>query len=97
MKTNNNDQKARLIAMIHRGEMDFIDKISKDALFTTGRKLSRADVVSAILSAVAQLAINGKNIQSEEELCEHIEKAIKENLNGQREEAKKDVKDQAQH
>ena len=91
MKTNNNDQKARLIAMIHRGEMDFIDKISKDALFTTGRKLSRADVVSAILSAVAQLAINGKNIQSEEELCRHIEEAIKANLNGQNKGVQKDA------
>jgi len=91
MKANNNDQKARLIAMIHRGEMDFIDKIGKDALFTTGRKLSRADVVSAILSAVAQLAINGKNIQSEEELREHIEKAIEANLNGQNKGAQKDA------
>jgi len=91
MKANNNDQKARLIAMIHRGEMDFIDKIGKDALFTTGRKLSRADVVSAILSAVAQLAINGKNIQSEEELREHLEKAIEANLNGQNKGAQKDA------
>jgi len=79
----NNDQKARLIAMIHRKEMDLIDRIGKDALFTTGRKLSRADVVSAILSAVAQLGINGKNINSEEELREYIEEAIKANLNVQ--------------
>ena len=91
MKANNSDQKARLIAMIHRGEMDFIDKISKDALFTTGRKLSRADVVSAILSAVAQLAVNGKNIQSEEELRQHIEEAIQANLKEQNKDAKEDV------
>ena len=77
MKENNaNDQKARLIAMIHRGEMDLIDRIGKDALFTTGNKLSRAEVVSAILSAVAQLGINGKNIQSEEELREYIGRVI---------------------
>ena len=77
MKENKaNSQKARLIAMIHRGEMDFIDKIGKDALFTTGRKLSRADVVSAVLSAVAQLGINGKNINCEEELREYINKTI---------------------
>lgn len=82
MKENNaSSQKARLIAMIHRDEMDFIDKIGKDALFTTGRKLSRTDVVSAVLSAAAQLGINGKNINSEEELREYINNVIEKKNN----------------
>jgi len=81
MKPNGvKDTKARLIAMIHRDEMDFIDKLGKDALFSTGKKLSRTEVVSAILSAVAQLPITGKNIHSQEELRQYIDNAILEAL-----------------
>jgi len=77
--------KARLIAMISRQDMDFIDRVGKDALFSTGKKLSRTEVVSAILSAVAQLPIHGKNIHSEAELREYIQKAIEAKANEKRE------------
>ena len=77
--------KARLIAMISRQDMDFIDRIGKDALFSTGKKLSRTDVVSAILSAIAQLPIHGKNIHSETELREYIQKAIEAKANEKKE------------
>jgi protein-disulfide isomerase-like protein with CxxC motif len=69
--------KARLIAMVSRHEMDFIDRISKDALYTTGKKLTRTDVVSAILEAVASLPINGKNVHSEQELRSCIVRTIR--------------------
>ena len=82
MKTNGiKKTKARLIAMISRQDMDFIDRIGKDALFSTGKKLSRTEVVSAILSAVAQLPIQGKDIHSENELREYIQKAIEAKAN----------------
>ena len=77
--------KARLIAMISRQDMDFIDKVGKDALFSTGKKLSRAEVVSAILSAVAQLPIHGTNIHSETELREYIQKTIEAEVNEKKE------------
>jgi len=48
MKHHHNSSKARLIAMISRDEMDFIDKLGKDALFSTGRKLSRTEVIAAL-------------------------------------------------
>lgn len=72
MKNSINGAKARLLVLISRQEMDFIDGISKDAMFSTGRKLSRTDVVAAILDAAASLAITGKNIHSKEELREYI-------------------------
>jgi hypothetical protein len=62
--------------------MDFIDRIGKDALYSTGRKLSRTEVVSAILDAIAQLPITGKDIHSEGELREYVRKAIASRLTG---------------
>jgi len=73
---NVKNQKARLIALISRQEMDFIDKISKDALFSTGRKLTRTDVVSAILDVVSQLPITGRGVYTEEDLRERLRRAI---------------------
>jgi hypothetical protein len=78
---NGNGKKARLIAMISRDEMDFIDRIGKDALFSTGHKLSRTEVVSAILDAVAQLPISGRNIHSKAELHDYIIQAIEAKAN----------------
>ena len=80
MKSQENDIRARLIAMISREEMDFIDGIGKDALFSTGHKLTRTDVIEAILDAVAALAINGKDIHTKEELTGQILKAIEEKI-----------------
>lgn len=70
------DDRARLVAKISREEMDFIDKISKDALFSTGHKLSRADIISAIIDAIAEMPVTGKNIHSKEELRNYIDKII---------------------
>ena len=75
------NKRARLIAMISREEMDFIDKLGKDALFSTGRKLSRTEVVSAVLDAVASLPITGRNIHSKEELHSYITKAFEAGRN----------------
>jgi len=86
MKPNNRDTKARLVAMISRDEMDLLDRIGKDALFSAGRKLSRTEVVSAILDAVASLPITGKNIHSKEELRNYIIKAIEEKAKDKKEE-----------
>jgi len=75
------NKKARLIAMISREEMDFIDRLGKDALFSTGRKLSRTEVVSAVLDAVASLSITGRNIHSKEELHNYIMRAFETGRN----------------
>jgi len=82
MKANGKSKKARLIAMLSRDELDFIDRIGKDALFSTGKKLSRTDVVSAVLEVVASLPVTGKNIHSEQELREYIESALRAKAQG---------------
>ncbi len=76
MKDQKNHSKARLVAMISRNEMDFIDKIGKDALFSTGRKLSRTDVISAIIDVMHEFPMTGKGIHTKDELHARIIKAI---------------------
>ncbi|MFC1577025.1 hypothetical protein ACFL3N_01660 [Candidatus Omnitrophota bacterium] len=62
----------RVIAFLNRDDIDYLDKIGKDALFTKGVKLSRVKVIRAMVEAMKELKVNGRDISSEEELKEEI-------------------------
>ena len=68
----------RIIAFLAREQMDFIDKISKDALFTTGKKLSRSEIIQAVVDAARKLNLTGKGVNSVDELERRILKDAKE-------------------
>ena len=68
----------RIIAFLAREQMDFIDKISKDALFSTGKKLSRSEIMQAIIEAARKLNLTNKDINSAAELEKGILKNAKE-------------------
>jgi hypothetical protein len=45
--------------------VDFLDKIGKDALFSSGLKLSRAKLIEWLVDFTKKLDFNGENIKSE--------------------------------
>jgi hypothetical protein len=63
---------SRVITFLSREELDFIDKISKDSLFTTGTKLPRAKVIEAMVEAAKEAGINGEGVHNKEELINKI-------------------------
>jgi hypothetical protein len=67
-RSNSSIQKGRIVAFLSREEIDFIDKLSKDALFSTGHKLTRTDIVQALVDAARACDINGEGIHSKPEL-----------------------------
>jgi len=54
----------RVITMLGRNEIDFLDKLGKDALFTTGHKLSYNDILRALIDFAMELGISGEKIDS---------------------------------
>ncbi len=66
----------RVIATMNREEIDYLDKIGKDSLFTTGVKLSRIKILRAMVEAMKKLGIDGKNIKNEEGLRNEILKKV---------------------
>ncbi|MBN1353886.1 MAG: hypothetical protein JW994_04385 [Candidatus Omnitrophica bacterium] len=66
----------RVIAIMNRDEIDYLDKIGKDSLFTTGVKLSRVKILRAMVDAMKEIAIDGKSIKSEKELKDAILKKV---------------------
>lgn len=70
----------RIIAFLSREQVDFLDNIAKDALFTTGYKLSRTKIISAFIDSIRSLSLDGKNVKSDQELKNKIIKKLTSNL-----------------
>lgn len=66
----------RVITFLTRDELDFLDKIGKDALFSAGTKLSRSKIISAIVNVMRKLEVDGQGLHSKKELEKRFIKAI---------------------
>ena len=75
MKEIMNNQ--RVVTFLNRQEVDFLDKLGKDALFSTGLKLSRAKIISWLVDFMKEINISGEGLKSEFDLEERIKKAMR--------------------
>jgi len=62
----------RVISLLTRKQVDFLDKIGKDALFSKSTKLSRTKIISALIDLMLELGIDGVGVSSVEKLKERI-------------------------
>lgn len=67
----------RVITFLTRDELDFLDKVSKDALFSAGSKLSRSKIISAIVNVIRRLNVDGSNLHSKQELENKLIRAMR--------------------
>ncbi|MBN1405091.1 MAG: hypothetical protein JW946_01065 [Candidatus Omnitrophica bacterium] len=84
-------QVGRIIAFLTREQLDFIDKISKDALFSTGKKLSRTTIVQVIIEAVRKIDLSGEDIHCADELEQRILDMVKKTMPEIAENIKKEI------
>lgn len=66
----------RVVTFLNRDEVDFLDKMGKDAFFSTGMKLSRAKLIAWLIYFLEKLGLNGNGIKSEQDLENKIMKAF---------------------
>ncbi|UCB56573.1 MAG: hypothetical protein JSV30_05020 [Candidatus Omnitrophota bacterium] len=74
---NQGNNAHRVITFLTRDEVDFLDKIGKDALFSAGTKLSRSKIISAIVNVMRKLGIDGTGLHSKKELEKRAMEAMK--------------------
>ena len=76
---NNNDHERahRVIAALNRDQVDFLDRLGKDALFSAGVKLSRTEILSAMVNVLRRLELNGEGVTSGDQLEMRIVDAMK--------------------
>jgi len=72
MKNLKSNTKRRVIAMLTREEMEFLEKLSMDSLFTTKHKLSRVEAIAAMIDAAMELGISAKDVKNKKQLITKI-------------------------
>jgi hypothetical protein len=72
----------RVVTFLNRAEVDFLDKLGKDALFSAGFKVSRAKLIAWLIDILKGLNIDGKNIKSEQDLEIRILEGLNHYLEG---------------
>lgn len=68
----------RVVTFLNRDEVDFLDKMGKDAIFSTGTKLSRAKLIAWLVDILKGLNISGEDLRTEKDLETRIMQVIKQ-------------------
>ena len=76
VEMNNGQKKERVVTFLNRDEVDFLDKLGKDALFSSGAKVSRAKLIAWLVDMAKGLGIKGENMKSEQDLWERMKQAL---------------------
>ena len=74
----NHEHAHRVIASLNRDQVDFLDRLGKDALFSAGVKLSRTEILSAMVNVLRRLEFNGEGVTSSDELERRMVEAIRQ-------------------
>ena len=74
---NNHTHAHRVIAALNRDQVDFLDRLGKDALFSAGVKLSRTEILSAMVNVLQRLELSGEGVTSGNELETRIVDAMR--------------------
>lgn len=76
--------KLRTVTFLTREQIDFLDKLGKDALFYKGSKLSRAKILAEMVDLLMQLGIDARKIDlAHGHLADEILKIVNNGHNGQ--------------
>ncbi|PIQ81842.1 MAG: hypothetical protein COV76_06730 [Candidatus Omnitrophica bacterium CG11_big_fil_rev_8_21_14_0_20_64_10] len=66
----------RVVTFLDREQVDYLDKLGKDALFSTGVKFPRTRIISALIEVARKIGLNGEGLRAESELGERLKKRL---------------------
>ena len=75
---NDHERAHRVIAALNRDQVDFLDRLGKDALFSAGVKLSRTEILSAMVNVLSRLQLTGEGVASGDQLELRIIEAMRQ-------------------
>jgi len=67
----------RVITMLNRQELDFLDKLGKDSLFSSGHKLTHNEILKVLINLAMEMGISVEKIGSREDLKERLMEKIR--------------------
>ena len=69
----------RVIVFLNREQVDFLDKLGKDTLFSGNKKLPRTKIISTLVDLLMGLEISNQEVSSLEDLKQKIKEKISAN------------------
>jgi hypothetical protein len=66
----------RVVTFLTREEMDFLDKLEKDMMFSSGKSVSRSQIIEDLAELLKATGMNANGIASNEALKKKILGAI---------------------
>lgn len=80
----NNCHSHRVIASLNREQVDYLDKLGKDAQFSSGTKLTRTQILAAMVNALKRLNLTGDGVTTAEQFEQRIVDAMMHHTKGGR-------------
>ena len=62
----------RVVTFLDRSQVDYLDKMGKDALFSTGVKFPRTRIISALIDLLRKLNVSGESLRSDLDLEQRL-------------------------
>lgn len=62
----------RVVTFLDRNQVDYLDKLGKDALFSTGVKFPRTRVISSLIDLLRKVNLSGEGLRSERDLEDRL-------------------------
>ena len=66
----------RVVTFLDRSQVDYLDKMGKDALFSTGVKFPRTRIISALIDLLRKVNLNGEGLRGDQDLEERLVQKI---------------------
>ena len=66
----------RVVTFLDRQQVDYLDKLGKDALFSTGVKFPRTRVISVLIDLLRKANLSGEGLRSDQDLEERLLKKL---------------------
>ena len=66
----------RVVTFLTREEIDFLDKLEKDVMFSTGKYISRSQILQNMAEILSKTKMNGAGIKNNQELEQKMQEAI---------------------
>jgi len=66
----------RVVTFLTREELEFMDKLNKDAMFSTGKHISRAQVLQDLAELLSRTDMDAKSLKNDADLEQRMMEAI---------------------
>lgn len=73
---NNKLTTHRVVTFLTREELEFVDKLERDMMFSVGTHISRSKIIENLVDLLAETRMNASGIKNNQEFVDKIKEAI---------------------